>query len=193
MSLPDITGIHKRQFESDPQDVDVLEGEEYHFRDTGRFILPPVPIPYRATRRVLTLEQRGILLDALFWTWHSPEVALDHEKLRRLIYVNPRKWRRLWTGDLIEAYEECRRVRRPVDPRDRKAVWDASKGVCQNMACKQRLTLKPGLPNSFHVDHVIPVCKGGISHLSNLQALCRTCNLTKPKEYFVAPDAEPVS
>ena len=30
-----------------------------------------------------------------------------------------------------------------------------------------------------HVDHVVPVVRGGASHDSNLAAACRTCNLEK--------------
>lgn len=31
----------------------------------------------------------------------------------------------------------------------------------------------------LEVDHIIPVCAGGKSDISNLQALCRTCNRKK--------------
>ena len=35
------------------------------------------------------------------------------------------------------------------------------------------------LPPAYHIDHVIPVSRGGGNELPNLQLLCRTCNLTK--------------
>lgn len=44
-----------------------------------------------------------------------------------------------------------------------------STGICA--AC--------GASESLQVDHIIPVCRGGRSDLSNLQALCRTCNARK--------------
>ena len=35
------------------------------------------------------------------------------------------------------------------------------------------------LGKGFHVDHVIPFSKGGVTELENSQALCPTCNLKK--------------
>lgn len=36
-----------------------------------------------------------------------------------------------------------------------------------------------GSTEDLHVDHVIPVSKGGTNNLDNLQLLCRDCNLRK--------------
>lgn len=33
--------------------------------------------------------------------------------------------------------------------------------------------------DDLHIDHILPVHRGGTAHLGNLQVLCRTCNLQK--------------
>lgn len=55
----------------------------------------------------------------------------------------------------------------------RKDVWDQSNGRCHY--CGKELHPITG----FHVDHVIPRCKGGTDDLENLVASCPTCNMSK--------------
>lgn len=44
--------------------------------------------------------------------------------------------------------------------------------------------------NLLTVDHIIPISKGGTSHMSNLQCLCKRCNGTKSD---TVPDNHPVA
>ena len=48
-------------------------------------------------------------------------------------------------------------------------------GLCAN--CKTKL-LKSGA-NKYHVDHIMPLARGGSNWPSNLQCLCPTCNMRK--------------
>ncbi len=41
---------------------------------------------------------------------------------------------------------------------------------------------KKPCPNNYHIDHIIPVSKGGNNDYSNLQILCAKCNLEKHVE-----------
>lgn len=43
-----------------------------------------------------------------------------------------------------------------------------------NYECK-----KCGSKNNLHIDHIIPVTKGGKNLLNNLQVLCQQCNISK--------------
>lgn len=61
--------------------------------------------------------------------------------------------------------------RRRFSNRERFALFLASDGRCSKCG-------KP-MGRSFHADHVVPFSKGGLTDVTNGQALCATCNLKK--------------
>lgn len=59
----------------------------------------------------------------------------------------------------------------------KNAIFHRDKGICSN--CKVNLTHLINLQEKLHFDHRIPLAKGGMNDVTNLQLLCGNCNLQK--------------
>jgi 5-methylcytosine-specific restriction endonuclease McrA len=66
-------------------------------------------------------------------------------------------------------------------PAYQRAVLIRDNFTCQKCELHPMREDKPWLPDlsRLHVDHIIPVSRGGTSELKNLQVLCDKCNLKK--------------
>ncbi len=62
-------------------------------------------------------------------------------------------------------FETSQQIRKAVIERDR---------ICQYC----------GMDENLHVDHIIPMVRGGKAVMNNLQALCASCNTSKGKKIF---------
>lgn len=56
-------------------------------------------------------------------------------------------------------------------------VYAKTMGAC--WYCTGTMTLDHGHPNSFTIDHAVPVSRGGGNDLQNLVPACRSCNADK--------------
>lgn len=83
-----------------------------------------------------------------------------------------------------------RAARRNRDHMKRVTVSDVT--AAQELAMRRRtrkcplcstwMTGKPNLPNSKHLDHIIPICTGGTHTHGNVRIICADCNLKRPKD-----------
>ena len=72
-----------------------------------------------------------------------------------------------------EAARRARKLSQFVEDVDPIAVWKRDKGICG--ICHLPIAWDEG----FHVDHVIPLAKGGEHSYANVQVAHPTCNLSK--------------
>lgn len=63
--------------------------------------------------------------------------------------------------------------REPISGRTRVNVLERDEYTCQMCGAKVEDGVK------LHIDHIIPVSKGGTNEIDNLQVLCHKCNLAK--------------
>ncbi|HQU83931.1 MAG TPA: HNH endonuclease signature motif containing protein [Pyrinomonadaceae bacterium] len=63
---------------------------------------------------------------------------------------------------------------------DVSKIYHSQKGCCKYCLVE--------VGNDYHLDHIIPISRGGTNYPENLQILCETCNLRKakktPEEFF---------
>lgn len=62
---------------------------------------------------------------------------------------------------------------------DIRAIFASQRGLCANCLCK---LFKSG-KQKYHVDHIMPLARGGNNWPSNLQCLCPACNLSKSSKH----------
>ncbi|MCD6618149.1 HNH endonuclease [Aeromonas veronii] len=59
----------------------------------------------------------------------------------------------------------------------RRAVYHRDRAQCSSCLCD--LSGRISVSSEEHFDHIIPLAQGGINDVTNLQLLCRACNLKK--------------
>ena len=64
-------------------------------------------------------------------------------------------------------------IRRSFNSEEREAIYIVSGGRCQNPKCGVVLD------DGWEPDHIIPFSKGGVTDVTNGQALCVSCNRKK--------------
>ncbi len=87
----------------------------------------------------------------------------------------------LLNGEVIPcmSYEEWRKRPKYHSPR-LKESWKLTRDLREEVFNRDGHYCKIcGEEHNLHIDHIIPLSKGGKTELSNLQVLCKKCNLQK--------------
>ena len=118
----------------------------------------------------------------------SPEAIARRKAAGHAAWVkaNPKRWREINTAATRRHYKknpeaakrncQIRRARLKnalghVTPGIEKYLLDQQKGRCA--CCKEKIT------GRHHLDHKVPLSRGGLHEDGNLEILCETCNLSK--------------
>lgn len=133
--------------------------------------------------------------------WHSEYTKAEKRKIKRRAYRKTKKCReadraymkiRYKTPEFKKRINEYRRNRRKKTGSGyrKKSIWDAlyirQKG--QDPICGKKLPTWKNKTPDFHIDHIFPASlmtpKQRNKDLSNLQILCKTCNISKNNKPF---------
>jgi 5-methylcytosine-specific restriction endonuclease McrA len=108
--------------------------------------------------------------------WANRSRILRQRQLEREKYA---KWFRQWKANNREAWHALKARRRAMEmgadghfgKTDLVRIYAVQSGQC--IYCKRELR------GRYHVDHIIPLVRGGSNHPENIACACERCNLSK--------------
>ena len=94
------------------------------------------------------------------------DITMDIQMLER--FIN-------YLGEVVKFKKSVAGQRRLMTPKLRASIIERDNKTCQ--MCGNSTNIEPNL--LLEVDHIIPLSKGGITSVENLQCLCWKCNRSK--------------
>lgn len=133
---------------------------------------------YYAEHRDLLIRQMAIRRRENLEAYSAIEKRWRLANSERKI-ANDKRWREANAGKV--------RVYRQVSEARRKASRGRSSGhfTAEQVQAMRRLQrfkcpiCQGSIRRKFHIDHVVPLARGGTNEVSNIQLLCPTCNIRK--------------
>ena len=110
-------------------------------------------------------------ISSVFRIYREKNAEKINESARAYRAANPEKMAESWRNKSARR----RMAEGSHTAADVRAIFDAQRGICAN--CNSKLS-KSG-PDKYHVDHILPLARGGSNDKYNLQCLCKPCNLRK--------------
>jgi len=114
------------------------------------------------------------------------ELTLEEKRER-----NRRKHRQ-WRESNPEGYRLYRKINRKKQKLKRRGIGGSFSGEdikrifkAQKGRCAYFKTCGRRLEESYHVDHIMPICLGGSNEASNIQLTCPICNWAKSGDHPV--------
>jgi hypothetical protein len=125
------------------------------------------------------LEAVGVFSRNRAGVIYSRRMVAD-EKKARTARANGAKGGDVDLNALADGAQRGKRFNRKDNPTKVQAVWAACDGRCT--VCGQQMDFHHrNEPNSFEIDHRIPLTQGGTNDLENLRGCCKSCNLAEAK------------
>lgn len=116
------------------------------------------------------------------------------EKLERIAAEFPiklaekKRKRREYNKKYRAEHPGCRRVEKKNRKLKVRTSGRLSAGIVKMLLEKQKgkcVVCKVSIKDGFHIDHIIPIAKGGMNVDRNVQLLCPPCNLAKSDKHPV--------
>ena len=136
-------------------------------------------------RRYREKNRERVQAETRAWKLKNPDrVRAGNWRYRAHHPKKARAWRRAWAERNLEKVRKMRRLRKG-------RVRAATIGPIPEDYVEQLIGFQGGrcvychepLPAGFHVDHVIPLSRGGAHAWENLVLACAPCNLRKGSRY----------
>ncbi len=118
------------------------------------------------------------------YSQNHPEISKRWvENNREKVREYKRRWK-LKNKEAINSHTRNRRakIRESVGTHTQDDILymlNAQKHKCINCLCSLK-------KNKYHVDHIVPIVRGGSNDRSNLQILCQSCNVRKSSKDYRA-------
>lgn len=163
---------------------------EQHAKWRGRnkeYIQRKGELYYRENKEKILKKVKSYYRENTEKVMKTKKLYLENNKV--VIAERKRKWARN-NKEKIYEYGLKRRSRKhfvQFEGVARRKLLDRDNWTCRQCGVKVHDRSEGGIKKSYlwndefkaHIDHIIPLSKGGDSTLENLQVLCRTCNLSK--------------